>query len=93
MPNDKKSGLNATAAGIVGAVVGAGATAAAMGLSNKETREKMGKTMSDLRERGIKVYQQVRKRATKQLQKSRGDIRATTSQIRKKTSNLKSREK
>lgn len=54
---------NAAAAGIAGAVLGAGATAAAMVLSDKKKREKIAVKISALKKQGEKVADHLTKRA------------------------------
>lgn len=62
MSNEKK-GVNPLEAGVVGAIIGAAATAAAVVLSDEKNREKAEKILKDLQNKGDKIIKEISKRA------------------------------
>lgn len=60
---DEKKGLNPLATGVVGAVIGAAATAAAIALSDEKNRAKAEKVLKDLEKQGSSIFRQVSKMA------------------------------
>ncbi len=60
---DDKKGLNPLATGVVGAVIGAAATAAAIALSDEKNRAKAEKVLGDLEKQGSSIFKQVAKMA------------------------------
>lgn len=62
MADDKKS-VNPLTTGVVGAVIGAAATAAAIALSDEKNRKKVEAVLSDLQKQGDKVLKEITKRA------------------------------
>lgn len=59
----KKGGVSPLTAAVVGAAVGAAGSLAAVALTNKETRRKIGKKAEELRVQGNKALSEIRKRA------------------------------
>ncbi len=51
-----KKGSSAVGAGIAGAVIGAAIGATAVALSNKDTRNKIGKKFGEYKKEGQKIY-------------------------------------
>lgn len=73
----KKNGNRKTiAAGLAGAAIG---VAAAVALSNKNTRKKIGKTVEDARQRGIKLVMRLRKSANE----TKKDVAQKTKDVKK----------
>ena len=62
MASDKK-GVSATATGVLGAVIGAAATAAAIALSDEKNRKKAQLILNDLQSQGDKVLKEISRRA------------------------------
>lgn len=60
---DEKKGVNPLTSGVVGAVIGAAATAAAIALSDEKNRKKVEAVLSDLQKQGDKVLKEITKRA------------------------------
>jgi hypothetical protein len=60
--NDEKN-INTAAAGVVGAVIGAAAATAAIALSNKENRKKVGQAIKEIKTEGSKRFVELRKAA------------------------------
>lgn len=56
MADQKKGVVNPAAAGIAGAVVGAAVGAAAVALSDKKTRDKVGKKLNELKEQAEEQF-------------------------------------
>ncbi len=78
MANDDNKGVNPAAAGVVGAVIGAAVAGAAVALSDKENRKKVGKAIEEIREEGTKRFtqlknaaDQVKTQAVAQIEKSK----------------------
>lgn len=63
MTNNDKKGINPAATGVIGAVIGAAATAAAIALSDEKNRKKVEQILKDLEKRGDKIFKEVSKRA------------------------------
>lgn len=61
MSNDDKKGINPAAAGIVGAAIGAAVAGAAIALSDKENRKKVGKKLTQIRNEGEKKLTELKK--------------------------------
>lgn len=61
MASDKKG--VAAASGVLGAVIGAAATAAAIALSDEKNRKKAEQILKDLQKQGDKVLKEISKRA------------------------------
>jgi hypothetical protein len=57
--------INPVAAGIVGAVIGAVGTAAAMTLSDPENRKKVSERFGEMTSKGSKALEDLKKRSTK----------------------------
>ncbi len=60
---DGKKGVNPLTTGVVGAVIGAAATAAAIALSDEKNRKKVEAVLSDLQKQGDKVLKEITRRA------------------------------
>lgn len=61
--DNEKKGINPAAAGVVGAVIGAAAAGAAIALSDKENRKKVGKVIKEVKTEGSKRLAQLKKAA------------------------------
>lgn len=84
MATNEKHPINPVAAGIVGAVVGAAGTAAAMALSDKQTRDKVGNKIKELKDEGMRTYSEVKKRATKGLTDTKEKVKDVSEDIPQK---------
>lgn len=81
----KKDMINPAAAGVVGAVIGAAGVAAAMVLSNKETRQKVSQKLTQVKDQSMKTYQQLRKKSlgvTHKLKSSGRDAQRLADDLR-----------
>ena len=85
---DEKKGVNPLTSGVVGAVIGAAATAAAIALSDEKNRKKVEAVLSDLQKQGDKVLQEITRRAMDI--KDMGD-RALTGKVKSKKEKVKSK--
>jgi hypothetical protein len=66
-------GMSPLVAGVAGAAIGA----AAVALSNKDNRQKMGKTVKDLQDRGNKFYHDIAKKTQELKSKNQKEIDKT----------------
>lgn len=62
MTADKKR-INPATTGVIGAVIGAAATAAAIALSNEKNRKRAEQVLKELQKQGDKVLKEISKRA------------------------------
>ena len=60
---DEKKSVNPLEAGVVGAIIGAAATAAAVVLSDEKNRKKAEKILNDLQKKGDKIIKEISKKA------------------------------
>lgn len=63
MANSEKKSVNPLEAGVVGAIIGAAATAAAVVLSDEKNRKKAEKILNDLQTKGDKIIKEISKKA------------------------------
>lgn len=63
MADENKKSINPAAAGVVGAVIGAAAAGAAIALSDKDNRKKVGKAIKEVQTEGSKRFAQLKKAA------------------------------
>lgn len=61
--SDDKKGISPLATGVMGAVIGAAATAAAIALSDEKNRKKAEGILKDLQKQGDKVLKEISMRA------------------------------
>ncbi|MDO8452796.1 MAG: hypothetical protein Q7S79_03535 [bacterium] len=59
-PEGLKQGVNPAAAGLVGAIIGVAAGAAAVALSDEKNRKKLGKTVKNLTAEGTKTVNELK---------------------------------
>lgn len=75
MEKNKRGKMNTVIAGIAGAAVGAGATAAAIALSKKENRQKVKGALKNIKKKGDN--------ATKKISEAVEDIKQRSMELRK----------
>jgi hypothetical protein len=76
--NITNRGVNPLVAGIAGAAIGA----AAVALSNKDTRQKMGKTVKDLQDRGKGFYHDITHRTNELADKTKRAAKKAQEDVR-----------
>lgn len=63
MADGEKKSVNPLEAGVIGAIIGAAATAAAVVLSDEKNRKKAEKILNDLQNKGDKIIKEISQKA------------------------------
>lgn len=79
----KKGGVSPLTAAAIGAAVGAAGSLAAVALSDKQTRQKIGKKVNELRAQGNKTLDEIRKRAESLRMEAKNRVQQTKESARK----------
>lgn len=86
MANDKRKRISPLAAGVAGAAIGAAAATAAIALSNKKTRQKIGKKIKELSNAGKLKYAEVKEDVQAAVKGAKEATRTVRAKRRKRAS-------
>lgn len=83
---ERKGNMGSFAAGLLGAVIGAVGSAAAIFLSNKENRQKAQRKFENLKDKGMKAFHDIKRKATDLAEETEKQVEKGKKEIAKKRS-------